>query len=386
MADYSLFTETPQLAPNADSAVTCGTEFWVNAGCWITGIRYLAPATGDVSARTGAIYDVATQAMVAGPLAIPAGVNGQWVESVFPAPVELPVGHYRVGVHFPNGDYPYTSAYFGGGYVDRVIGPVTLPSQFSVTDLKQGTYSYGDSVAFPNSAASGGGNFWAGVTFTDTDPDATPPTEVTVALEGGGTLAASATPALIAAAPLSGSGTLVVELGSQPVTAPLSGSGSLGGVIVPHASSEVAYGAQGALGGALSPGMSASVDLSGAGLLVGSYWAPPVEIDVDLSGSGQLATTLTPRLKLSSTLAGLGQLGGTSVAVRTVGGQLAGSGQLTAVTSDAPRSVVAALSGSGTLSGPLSGGSEPRDIEVRATLPHSTRRATLFTQTWKDAP
>jgi len=392
MADYTLFTETPALAPNADSAVTVGTEFWVNAGqtAWITGIRYLAPTSGDMSPHTGAIYSQADGSRVAGPLVLPAGTAGAWVQGDFETPVELAPGRYRVGVLFPNGDYPYSTSYFGGSYTDRTIGPVTLPSSFSVDSLQQGSYTYGSTVSYPTSGASGGGNFWAGVAFTDTDPAAGPSESASLPLDGEGTLGFTLTPSAELVAMLGSEGSLATgQTPALQLVATLGGTGSLGfdaeaqipqepgsasfdsaGLgelrldIVPATSSDVALGGSGALSWGAQPAFLATLSTNGSGQLEWSVGRGTIHASIDLGSRGQLTASGIPGTVVRIDLSAAGSL--------TAAGEPSAP-QLTASVS---------LSGSGSLR-IVQGTGVERDITIRAWLPASTRRAWLTPQTWK---
>lgn len=272
MAEYSLFAVTPQLAPNADSAVTVGCEFRVDTSCWLVGVRYLHPTGGSTAARTMGVYDL-SQNLVAGPYTMPAGTNGAWCALTLPTPVVLAPGNYRVACLFPAGDYPYQSGYFSS-INDTAHGPITELSAFSVAGQVQGSYTYGASLSYPTSTASGG-NFWPDVIVSDTDPDGGGGEAFTgsIGLSGTGTLSATGSALLVTEglADFSGTGTLSASGSASQGSAgaaDLSGAGTLAAAGIALLSSTGAVGLSGT--GTLSAVGVADLSITGAVLLSGA--------------------------------------------------------------------------------------------------------------------
>lgn len=184
MTLHNLFTAGPaNLYANPDNAITLGTEFRVNTACWATQIRWFRASGAGEGIRRGAIYWVntggLTGTLVYGPVALPAGVDGQWVPLDIPA-LRLDPGSYRVAIWHPSpGLYVATANYFstGTGGTNTTRGPITIPNAASALGQKQGSYTNGEAMAFPASVYNAGGYF-SDITISDTNPN--PPQGIAV--------------------------------------------------------------------------------------------------------------------------------------------------------------------------------------------------------------
>lgn len=176
MTIYNLFTAGPaNLYANPDNAITLGTEFRVNTACWATQLRWFRASGAGEGIRRGAIYRVnaggLTGTLVYGPVALPAGSDGQWVPLDIPA-LRLDPGSYRVAVWHPGpGLYVATANYFstGAGGTNTTRGPLTIPNAASALGQRQGSYTNGEAMAFPASVFNAGGYF-SDLTVSDVDP------------------------------------------------------------------------------------------------------------------------------------------------------------------------------------------------------------------------
>ena len=252
MAEYSLFTDTPQLTANADSSVSLGTAFNLNAEASLIGMRYLQPTNGSTSQRTMALYNGAGL-MVAGPFTMPTPTPGSWCVYTLDTPAILSAGDYKAVTFHPTGDYAATGGYFAEGGPaadDIIIGPLTL---YGTAHYPNGTYGYGGSISYPDGSFNGG-NYWSDIIVSDGDEPTGNDYSDIAALFMDGVLTAVG----VAALPQNENG-----------NASLSSSGVLSISAAPAVASEALFESVGILTVEGIPGElnSATVHLSAAGVL-----------------------------------------------------------------------------------------------------------------------
>ena len=172
---YRLWPNYPTLPGSFEqdtTGYTLATEFTLAASCTLDKIWFYSPLGVTVLPSRCAIWDVATQSVVAGTdnsapaWSGPAGSG--WVSCPYSA-ITLPVGDYKVAV-FSGGGSPWfqvTPDYWGTGGPGSggiVNGPMTAPGLAGATNPGQSTYSPG-SWAYPLTYGAGGNgeNFWVDV-------------------------------------------------------------------------------------------------------------------------------------------------------------------------------------------------------------------------------
>lgn len=159
-------------------------------------------------------------------------------------------------------------------------------------------------------------------------------------LTGAGTLAATPTAVNIpGSAALSGSGTLAVPgLGGVPL-----GNAPLGGYV--QVATTAGLSGSGTLTATVSPAVNAAAALNGTGTLTGTV-KPAASVAATLGGTGTLTGTVKPAVTAAATLSGVGTLAATTAVLMSA--MLTGSGLLTVA--PAPQlNTPTGLSGGGTL-------------------------------------
>jgi len=137
-ASYRLwpsYPTPPNTLSNDTGQQTSGTEFWLSEPCTLDRIWFYSPPGVSVLPSTCAIWDVATQAVIAGTdNAAPSwsGAAGTgWVACTYNR-VTLPVGRYKTSVFYGGGELFYTEDiyYFGTGAGGRgiIAGPLSSPN------------------------------------------------------------------------------------------------------------------------------------------------------------------------------------------------------------------------------------------------------------------
>lgn len=174
MTDYDLFGATAGPATSAldgSNQYTLGVEFSLTGvnPLWLKGYRFWrAPdleVTGPVVARA---YAAVAETAVASSDASFALSGSGWQTALLATPIPLVLGtRYRAGVHFPNGRYAFTNAYWASSVI---VGPLTGHSQASSTAGEQGSLQAGASLAFPGNGSPGAANYWITPIITDVDP------------------------------------------------------------------------------------------------------------------------------------------------------------------------------------------------------------------------
>jgi len=175
---YRLWPSYPTMPGHLDSdtaGYTLATEFQLAKSCTLDNIWFYSASGATVLPTRCAIWDVSTQAVVAGtdntspPWSGPAG--GGWSSCAYGG-VTLPAGDYKVAVFYGGGSmwYQATTGYWGSAGVGAggiTAGPVTAPGMSAATSPGQSTYNEG-SWAYPAScaAAGDGENFWVDVEVT----------------------------------------------------------------------------------------------------------------------------------------------------------------------------------------------------------------------------
>lgn len=183
MVDYRGYTgfEFPTAAATDDSALNLGLEFYVTSQAWFLGGYTWQPSTNSPSSalRTGVLWEVEdyltginlAQAQMSSPPA--PGENLILLDD----PVELvPDQRYRWGVIYPSGRYVAISSYFasGDGAVDKVVGPLTIPSGANATgeivgNGRQCTFVESGTPTFPINTFQLA-QYGLDILITDTDP------------------------------------------------------------------------------------------------------------------------------------------------------------------------------------------------------------------------
>jgi hypothetical protein len=177
-ATYRLWPSYPTLPGTASSdtaGYTLATEFELSQPCNLDRIWFYS-ATGAAALPTRcAIWNVATQAVVAGtdntaPAWSGAAASG-WVSCAYSG-VALPAGDYKVTVFYAGGVQWYHAAtsYWGGGGPGAngiANGPLTAPGTAAASAPGQATYSPG-SWAYPQTynPTGSGENLWVDVEVT----------------------------------------------------------------------------------------------------------------------------------------------------------------------------------------------------------------------------
>lgn len=165
---------SPPTAATADpDPYALAVEFYVTQAAWLSEIRFWQPSTGSPSSavRSGALWDVATQANLSTTRTFPATVPG-WNTLRLPSAIALTANQrYRAAVLHPGGQYAATSQWFisGPGSVDLVKNFLVVPSYFNVESNHQGSFNQAASMAYPNGSFQGG-NYWTDVTASDFNP------------------------------------------------------------------------------------------------------------------------------------------------------------------------------------------------------------------------
>lgn len=160
---------------DASTVVTLGLQFYVTqANCTVTQVHFYQPSGGSVntSDRVARIYstsDSLSGTLVGGPYTITTTAGSGWKTATLATPVALTANtRYVVAITHRNPPLGYsgTANYFtsGAGSTDRVVGPLTIPSNANVTNNRQGSYVYAED--FPNETFNGA-IYWADVTIDD---------------------------------------------------------------------------------------------------------------------------------------------------------------------------------------------------------------------------
>jgi len=170
---YRLWPSYPTLpgTSTASSSFTLATEFTLAQACTLDDIWFYSPSGASALPTHCAIWNVASQTVVAGTdSASPtwSGAAGSgWVSCSYSG-LTLPVGDYKVAVFNPGGTawFTGTTGYWSNGVAADGItaGPLTAPGNSNATSPGQSTYTAG-SWAYPQTAGSGE-NFWVDVEVT----------------------------------------------------------------------------------------------------------------------------------------------------------------------------------------------------------------------------
>jgi hypothetical protein len=172
---YRLWPSYPKL-PGASSgstvSYTLANEFRLSQSCTLDNIWFYSGAGSAALPSRCAIWNVGTQAEVAGtdkssPSWSGAAGSG-WVACAYSG-VTLPPGDYKVAVFSPGGAnwFQITTGYWsagGPGTQGITSGPLTAPGVSTASSPGQGTYNPG-SWAYPLTGGTGE-NFWVDVEVT----------------------------------------------------------------------------------------------------------------------------------------------------------------------------------------------------------------------------
>jgi hypothetical protein len=183
MANYRGYAgvEFPTAAATDDSALNLGLEFYVTEQAWFLGGYTWQPSSNSPSSslRTGVLWEV--EDYLTGTLLAQAQMSSPPTPGenliLLDDPVELvPNQRYRWGVLYPNGRYVAVSDYYasGDGAVDKVVGPLTIPSAANATgesvgNGRQCTFVESSVVSFPISTFQSP-QYGLDILVTDTDP------------------------------------------------------------------------------------------------------------------------------------------------------------------------------------------------------------------------
>jgi Domain of unknown function (DUF4082) len=174
---YRLWPNYPTVPGVLDSdtlGYTLATEFQLSDSCGLDNIWFYSAPGATVLPTSCAIWDVASQTVVAGTYntspAWSGSAGGGWVGCPYSG-LTLPAGDYKVAVFYGGGEQWYlaTTDYWASGGVGGkgiTTGPVTAPSNSAATSPGQSSYNTG-SWAYPGTSADGNGeNFWVDVEVT----------------------------------------------------------------------------------------------------------------------------------------------------------------------------------------------------------------------------
>lgn len=164
---------------DANDAYSLGTEFTLSQACTLDNIWFYSPSGASGLPTQCAIWDVATQSVVAGTLKTSpswSGASGSgWVAASYTG-VTLPAGDYKTSVWNAaasgsgTGWNEYTVDYFttGAGANGITSGPITVPNATSATSPGQSTYSTSTTTfLYPDTyVASQGQSYWVDVEVT----------------------------------------------------------------------------------------------------------------------------------------------------------------------------------------------------------------------------
>lgn len=177
----------PGGASGGDPGYTLATEFRLAGICSLDGIWFYSPPGSTVLPSRCAIWDVATQDVVAGTDSGGSGSGGSesgsagpvwsgaagsgWVSCSYSG-VTLPAGDYKVSVYSTGGAdwFLFTNGYWGAGGPGGdgiTAGPITAPGLSDAAGPGQSTYNSG-TWAYPATygSAGNGENYWVDVEVT----------------------------------------------------------------------------------------------------------------------------------------------------------------------------------------------------------------------------
>lgn len=177
-SSYRLWPNYPTLpgsASGGNPGYTLATEFQLNASCALDNIWFYSPPGSTVLPTRCAIWDVASQSVVAGTdSAAPSwsGAAGSgWVSCAYNG-VTLSAGDYKVSAYSAGGAdwFLFTTGYWdsgGPGASGITAGPLTAPGLTGATGPGQGTYNSG-TWAYPATygSAGNGESYWVDVEVT----------------------------------------------------------------------------------------------------------------------------------------------------------------------------------------------------------------------------
>lgn len=171
-----------------------------------------------------------------------------------------------------------------------------------------------------------------------------------IAIGGGGSLAATISPYQRITPALLGAGSLAASMTEyQAVTPSLAGAGSIDATVTAFQGISASLAGSGSIDATVMPYMIFSVPLAGAGMIEASFM-PLLQFPVGLNGLGQIAATITPFHRFLVALAGTSTLAATVYATRSVGAvTLAGTGDLN-LNLTVYQEIVVPLAGGGSLS------------------------------------
>jgi len=152
---------------------TLGTEITLSQACTLSAIRYYSGSGCTQLATDAALWDVATQEIVAGthlPAPSWSGAAGSgWIQADYDSPPVIPAGDYKIAI-FNSAESPEpfnvtTVGYFttGFGAAGLTSGPITCPDATSATSPGQGTYqdtTGSPSFVYPDEYVAEGQNYW----------------------------------------------------------------------------------------------------------------------------------------------------------------------------------------------------------------------------------
>lgn len=177
-ASYRLWPSYPTVPGTASGdtvGYTLATEIQLSQSCTLDNIWFYSASGAAALPTRCAIWNVATQSVVAGtdntsPSWSGAAGSG-WVTCAYNG-VTLPAGDYKVAVFYGGGSkwYQVTGNYWGTGGPGAngiTTGPMTAPGLADATSPGQATYNPG-SWAYPTSYGSGanGENYWVDAEVT----------------------------------------------------------------------------------------------------------------------------------------------------------------------------------------------------------------------------
>lgn len=200
-----------------------GTEVTLSESCLLNAVRYFSPPTATQLATDVALWDVASQAIVAGthlPAPSWSGAAGSgWVQAGYGSPPLIPAGDYKIAIFngsaSPGVFNATTLDYFttGFGANGLTAGPVTCPGAVAASSPGQCTYADttgSPSFAYPDLYVAGQGqNYWLDAVFTPAQSfSGTGQAAVSLAVSATGSSARAGTGTAALALAASSSGTV----------------------------------------------------------------------------------------------------------------------------------------------------------------------------------
>ncbi|MEO3933634.1 DUF4082 domain-containing protein [Micrococcaceae bacterium Sec7.4] len=160
-AEQSLFGSLLPAVPAATgdtSSIELGTAFSVSASGNATGVRFYKGA-GNTGTHVGSLWTAAGQQLAQ--VTFTGETASGWQTATFAAPVALEPGQsYVVSYLAPNGNYPYTAAFFAEPWINGVL---------TAAGPNNGLYQYGSGGSMPTNSWNAT-NYFVDIVFAPAAP------------------------------------------------------------------------------------------------------------------------------------------------------------------------------------------------------------------------